>query len=101
GSVWFRLFRASDPAVRAVVVEDSAALIGLIFAAAGLLLSHHFGSDRPDAIASLLIGLLMAATAFGLGLPLADFLVGKSLPANLLDEIRALIDRDDAVEEIL
>ncbi|MGA8809931.1 MAG: cation diffusion facilitator family transporter [Thermoanaerobaculia bacterium] len=100
-NVWFHLFRSSDPTVRAVVVEDSAALIGLVFAAVGLLLSHHFGNDRPDAIASLLIGLLMAATAFGLGLPLADFLVGKSLPPQLLDEIRAVIDRDDAVEEIL
>ncbi len=100
-NVWFHLFRSSDPTVRAVVVEDSAALIGLVFATVGLLLSHHFGNDRPDAIASLLIGLLMAATAFGLGLPLADFLVGKSLPPQLLDEIRAVIDRDDAVEEIL
>src|SRR4051794_18083324 len=100
-SVWFHLFRSSDPTVRAVVVEDSAALIGLVIAAAGLLLSHHFGSDRPDAFASLFIGLLMAATAFGLGRPLADFLVGKSLPASLLDELRAIIDRDDAVEEIL
>jgi cation diffusion facilitator family transporter len=100
-NVWFHLFRSSDPTVRAVVVEDSAALIGLVIAAAGLLLSHHLGSDRPDAFASLLIGLLMAATAFGLGLPLADFLVGKSLPPKLLDEIRAVIDRDDAVEEIL
>jgi len=100
-SVWFHLFRSSDPTVRAVVVEDGAALIGLVIAAAGLLLSHHLGNDRPDAFASLLIGLLMAATAFGLGRPLADFLVGKSLPPKLLDEIRAVIDRDDAVEEIL
>ena len=100
-NLWFYLLRSSDPTVRAVVVEDSAALIGLVFAAAGLLLSHHFGSDRPDAIASLFIGLLMAATAFGLGRPLADFLVGKSLPANLLEEIRAVIDGDDAVDEIL
>ena len=99
--VWFHLFRSSDPTVRAVVVEDSAALIGLVLAAGGLLLSHHLGNGRPDAIASLLIGLLMAATAFGLGRPLADFLVGKSLPANLLDDIRALVDRDDAIEEIL
>src|SRR5437763_11920180 len=100
-NLWFHLLRSSDPTVRAVVVEDSAALIGLVFAAVGLLLSHHFGSDRPDAIASLFIGLLMAATAFGLGRPLADFLVGKSLPAHLLEEIRAVVDVDDAVEEIL
>ena len=99
--VWFHLYRSSDPTVRAVVVEDSAALIGLVFAAAGLLLSHHLHSGRPDAIASLLIGLLMAATAFGLGLPLADFLVGKSLPAALLEEIRRIVDADKAVEEVV
>src|SRR3954452_4872220 len=72
--VWFHLLRSSDPTVRAVVVEDGAALIGIIIAAAGLLLSHQLRSSRPDAIASLLIGLLMAATAFALGRPLADFL---------------------------
>src|SRR5437588_2012330 len=38
--VWFHLLRSSDPTVRAVVVEDSAALIGLVIAAVGLFLSH-------------------------------------------------------------
>src|SRR5205823_11637375 len=65
--VWFHLRRSSDPTVRAVVMEDSAGLIGVAIAAVGLLFSHRLGSGRPDAIASLLIGLLMAATAFGLG----------------------------------
>jgi cation diffusion facilitator family transporter len=99
--VWFHLLRSSDPTVRAVVVEDSAALIGLVIAAVGLLLSHQLGSGRPDAIASLLIGLLMAATAFGLARPLADFLVGKSLPPELLAKIRTAIESEGTVEEIL
>src|SRR5205085_4547056 len=99
--LWFHLLRSSDPTVRAVVVEDSAALIGIVIAAGGLLLSHRLHSGRPDAIASLLIGVLMALTAFGLGRPLADFLVGKSLPPKLLAEIRDLISRDHAVEEIV
>jgi cation diffusion facilitator family transporter len=100
-TVWFHLLRSSDPIVRAVVVEDGAALIGVVIAAVGLLLSHHFRSGRPDAIASLLIGFLMAATAFGLARPLADFLVGKSLPPELLEQIRAVIGAHQAVEEIL
>ena len=99
--IWFHLWRSSDPTLRAVVVEDSAALIGLVFAALGLLLSHHFRSGRPDAIASLLIGLLMAATAFGLGRPLADFLVGKSLPPELLEQLRAVVASNESVEEML
>ena len=40
-------------------------------------------------------------TAFALGRPLADFLVGKSLPPALLDELRAVIDRHHAIDEIL
>ena len=99
--VWLHLRMSSDPTVRAVVVEDSAALIGIAIAAAGLLLSHYLHSDRPDAIASLLIGLLMALTALYLGRNLADFLVGKSLPPRLLEDIRRVIASAPAVKEIV
>jgi cation diffusion facilitator family transporter len=100
-SVSAHLLRSSDPIVRAIVVEDSAALIGLVIAAIGLLVSQMTHSGRPDAIASLLIGILMAVTAFGLARPLADFLVGRSLPEPYLEKIREVIDRDRAVEEII
>jgi cation diffusion facilitator family transporter len=100
-SVWLHLLRSSDPIDRAIVVEDSAALIGLLIAGAGLLISHYVGSGRPDALASLLIGILMAITAFGLARPLADFLVGKSLPPELLAELRAIVQSDSAVEELV
>jgi cation diffusion facilitator family transporter len=100
-SVSDHILKSSDPIVRAIVVEDSAALIGLILAALGLLISQMTGSGLPDAIASLLIGLLMAVTAFGLARPLAEFLVGRSLPQPYLDKIRSVIDRDRAVEELV
>lgn len=100
-SVSDHIIRSSDPIVRAIVVEDSAALIGLIFAAIGLAISQMTHSSRPDAIASLFIGLLMAVTAFGLARPLADFLVGRSLPQPYLEKLRAVIDRDEAVEEVM
>ncbi|HYS54351.1 MAG TPA: cation diffusion facilitator family transporter [Thermoanaerobaculia bacterium] len=100
-SVWFHLLRSSDPVDRAIVVEDSAALIGLVIAGAGLLVSRHVGNSRPDAIASLLIGILLAITAFGLARPLGDFLVGKSLPPELLTELRKIVASDSAVEEIV
>jgi divalent metal cation (Fe/Co/Zn/Cd) transporter len=99
--VWTYLRRASDPLVRAIVVEDSAALIGLCIAAGGLLLSKILETNLPDALASLLIGLLLTITAFGLARPLADFLVGRSLPAPLLEKLYVMIEEDPAVEEIL
>lgn len=100
-SVSDHLIRSSDPIVRAIVVEDSAGLIGIILAALGLFFSQVTHSGRPDAIASLLIGLLMAVTAFGLARPLADFLVGRSLPEPYLEKLRSVIGRDAAVEEIV
>jgi divalent metal cation (Fe/Co/Zn/Cd) transporter len=72
-----------------------------VIAAAGLLFSQRLGSSRPDAIASLLIGLLMAATAFGLARPLADFLVGRSLPPEQLEKIRRMFADSKAIEELL
>ena len=95
------LARASDPVVRAVLLEDSAALIGLLLAAAGVTASHFTGSGVPDAIASLLIGVLLAVTAFALARPFAEFLVGRSIPADHLDRVRDMFEADPAVGEIL
>ncbi|HKS26014.1 MAG TPA: cation diffusion facilitator family transporter [Thermoanaerobaculia bacterium] len=99
-SVWTHLRFSSDPIVRAIVVEDSAAIVGLVIAAAGLLIRQLTGNATADSIASLLIGILLGVTAFGLARPLADFLVGRSLPPPLLDELRVVIERSPAVEEI-
>ena len=99
--VWDYLIRSSDPIVRAVVVEDSAALVGLVLAAAGLLLSELLKSSVPDAVASLMIGVLLAVTAFGLARPLADFLIGRSLAPEEIEKLRAILAASPAVEQVL
>lgn len=100
-TVWLYILRSSDPVVRAVVFEDSAALVGLSLAAGGLLLSKIFGTSVPDSVASLLIGLLLAVTAFGLARPFADFLVGRSLPPPMFEKLHAIVKDDAAIEQIL
>ncbi len=100
-AVWLHLLRSSEPIVRAVVVEDSAALVGLVLAAGGLLFSHITGSNIPDAIASLLIGILLTVTAFGLARPLADFLVGRSMAPEQLEKLRSILAASPAIDEIL
>ena len=98
---WAHLLHSSDPTVRAIVVEDSAALAGLVIAATGLFIATITGDPAADSIASLLIGILLAITAFGLSRPLADFLVGRSLAPEYLDDIRAVLTSSPAVEEVL
>jgi cation diffusion facilitator family transporter len=100
-SVWRHLRYSSEPLLRAVVVEDSAALVGLLLAATGLLLSQMTGHNRPDAVASLLIGILLAVTAFGLARPLADFLIGRSLPAGQLEKLHAILSAAPAIDEVI
>ena len=100
-SVWGHLLRSSDPLVRAIVVEDSAALIGLVIAAGGLLARQMMGTNTPDAVASLLIGILLAITAFALARPLADFLIGRSLPPELLTELHDILASSPLIEQVL
>lgn len=100
-STWRYLQQASDPIVRAVVVEDSAALIGLILAACGLVLSQALHTHVPDALASLAIGLLLAVTAFGVARPTVDFLVGRSLPAPLFERLNKIVREDPAIGRVL
>ena len=67
----------SDPTLRAVFAEDSAALVGLVIAGAGLALHQITGSSAPDAVASILIGLLLGVVATVLINRNRRFLVGE------------------------
>jgi cation diffusion facilitator family transporter len=95
------LHHTSEPTLRALAVEDSAALVGVALAAAGLLVRGLGGPASSDAIASLLIGILLGATAIGLARPLADLLIGRSMRAERLERARATIAASPAIDEVL
>jgi divalent metal cation (Fe/Co/Zn/Cd) transporter len=67
----------SDPTLRAVFAEDSAALAGLLIAAAGLTTHQLTGSPIPDAVGSILVGALLAAVSILLINRNRRFLVGQ------------------------
>ncbi|MGY0024187.1 cation diffusion facilitator family transporter [Streptomyces sp. cg35] len=90
-----------DTAVKAVVLEDSAALVGLLLAAGGLLGGQLTGSGVWDGIASLCIGMLLLWVAWVLGRSNAELLVGRPLPKPVRAEIRSILLQGEHVEAVL
>lgn len=72
-----------DTTVTVVLAEDSAAVVGLVLAALGLLLHQVTGSARWEGVASLLIAVLLAVAAFGVGRQNMDLLIGQSAQVGL------------------
>lgn len=85
------LRRTPDTTVKAVFLEDAAALVGLLLAAGGLLGSELTGSAVWDGVASLLIGLLLAWVAWVLARANGSLLVGRALPQPVEDRIASLL----------
>lgn len=73
----------SDPTLRAVFFEDAAALIGLVIAFAGILAHQLTGSSVPDAVGSILVGVLLAIVAVVLIRQNRRFLVGVTIDPGL------------------
>jgi divalent metal cation (Fe/Co/Zn/Cd) transporter len=65
------------------------------------LLHQLAGLANADAIAALLIGLLLAGTAFGLARPLADLLIGRSMRPARLARVYEILAQSPSIDEIL
>ncbi|WBB68800.1 cation diffusion facilitator family transporter [Micromonospora sp. WMMD812] len=81
-----------DTTVKAVFLEDSAALVGLLLAGLGVGLSELTGDELWDGIASILIGLLLLVVAATLAYTNLSLLVGRGVPDRLRQEIERSLE---------
>jgi cation diffusion facilitator family transporter len=83
----------SDPTLRAVFVEDASALVGLVLATVGLAAHQITGSVTPDAVGSILIGVLLVVVAVLLINRNRQFLVGEEADPRVRRAVlQALLD---------
>ncbi|MDQ2876920.1 MAG: cation diffusion facilitator family transporter [Actinomycetota bacterium] len=92
---------SADTTVKAALFEDSAAMVGLALAAAGLLLRQLTGSPAWDGSASIAIGALLVVVAVRLGLDSRDLLLGRAADPRDQQLIRDRIEELPGVDELL
>lgn len=83
--------RGKDPTLFVVLFEDSAAMLGLLVALVGLLLTQFTGILIFDGIASVVIGLILAGTAIWLAYETKGLLIGESANSSVVEGIRKFV----------
>ena len=101
---WRYVRSTKDPSTYTVLFEDTAALLGLVFAFLGVFFGHLTQNPYLDGTASILIGLLLMVVAFILAFETKGLLLGEGMDPVMLADIRRRVESDPAVnraEEIL
>jgi len=97
---WQAIRRSKDPPSFIVLFEDSAAMFGLVVAAAGIALAQATGDPRWDGIASVVIGAALAVVAFVLARESKDLLIGERADPALVAAVRKVLDRPAEVTAV-
>ena len=95
---WQYIKSAKDPSTYTIVLEDSAAMLGLVFAFLGVFFGHLLKNPYLDGAASVAIGLLLMGVAFFLAFETKGLLLGEGVDAAMLADIRRRVESEPAVE---
>lgn len=99
------LRESKDPTAKTVLFEDSAALVGIVIAATGLVLTDYQVGGKLgaywDGVASIMIGLVLAVVAFVLARSSRGLLLGEAATPKALAAIRQAIESHPNVENVV
>jgi cation diffusion facilitator family transporter len=93
--------RSKDPATFTVLLEDTAALLGLLAALVGISLGHSLGRPELDGAASVVIGLILCLAAALLAGESKGLLIGERLGPEAREAIRKAIEAEPALARVV
>jgi cation diffusion facilitator family transporter len=91
--LWDFIKASKDPALFSVLLEDSAALIGIGTAAIGVVAATFFQVTWADGIASIAIGLLLASVAFVLANETRSLIAGEAVAPIVMERLQKALAR--------
>ena len=101
-ATWVQFIRrAKGPELPVILLEDSAALVGLVFALLGVGLSKITGNGYFDVAGTAAIGLLLVAVAAVLGIETKSLLLGESATPEAQRRLRSALESTDGVEQVI
>ncbi len=102
GVSWVSFIRHSKaPELPVVLLEDSAALVGLVFALIGVGLTLLTGNGVWDGLGTVAIGLLLVTVAVLLGIETESLLLGEGANADAVARIVAALEDDPSIERVI
>jgi cation diffusion facilitator family transporter len=93
--------RAKAPELPVVLLEDTGALIGLVFALFGVVLTLITGNGVWDGLGTAAIGLLLVVIAFVLAIETKSLLLGEGATPEVLTRIEKAVLAGDGIERII
>ncbi len=97
---WEAIKRSKDPPNFIVLLEDTAALIGIAIAAIGTATASYMDLPRADGIAAIGIGLVLACVAIILARESKGLLIGEPASAAGVEALREIVEREKSIASV-
>ena len=100
-NIWQAIRSSKDPTIFTILLEDSAALLGLAIAFAGIFFGHLLNNPYLDGVASILIGIILAMVALFLVYESKGLLIGEGADPQTVASLKNITQADPAVKKVV
>ncbi len=101
GTWWQFIRRSRNPELPVVLLEDTGALLGLVFALSGVGLTILTGNPIWDGVGTMLIGALLGVIAVILMVEMHSLLIGESATGEELTAIQSALEQTEHVDRVI
>ena len=101
GTWWQFIRRSRNPELPVVLLEDTGALVGLVFALCGVGLTMLTGNPVWDGVGTALIGALLGVIAVILMIEMHSLLIGESATDEELEAIQSALEHTENVDRVI